>query len=157
MNGPVHQRLMCGLEGETLSQQRAWPSDGVLGREQDEHRGCRPCALCSRVTRGRGFTRDLDRGIGWCLVGEHVPRPEAVSWAEGPLGAQTPLCLRCGSQVSAFSFASSSAWMTWRRMGQGDEARCGLGGHCAFSAELRAHPTPTFISCPSRVLHWLVA
>lgn len=66
------QGLVCGLEGETLSQHRAWPSAGVPGREQQ---AASPRAVdeghAAELREGKGkggFTCDLDRGTdgAWC-------------------------------------------------------------------------------------------
>lgn len=54
-----------------------------------------------------------------------------------------------GSKVSAFRPASSSACMTWRRMGAGDKARYGLGR--TAPSPRNSEPTPPPTSFPTRV------
>lgn len=67
------QGLVCGLEGETLSQHRAWPSDGVPGREQQ--------AASPRAVDGV-TQQSYERGRG--RAGSHVTlteEPDGV-WCE---------------------------------------------------------------------------
>lgn len=77
------QCLVSGLEGETLSQDRAWSRDRVLEKEQQ---ASQPSGILgkrlpddlmpfyNRVTRWEGegegqvHASDLDRGVRWCLV-----------------------------------------------------------------------------------------